>query len=101
MNYFDSPKNQALWDKELASLKGERDRRKVDGYKPHKEAEPEKAAVNPNRRRITLAELEEIERRESGRSAEGKSAKPRRERNMQMQAPVLEDPSYGAMNPGD
>ena len=94
MNYFDSAKNKALWEKELSSLRGERDRRKIEGYKPQKEKEVEKSTEkNPYRRKITLKELEEIEKRESGRTREGKSAKPHRERNKEKQAPELEAPT--------
>ena len=93
MNYFDSAKNKALWEKELSSLRGERDRRKIEGYKPQREKAAEKEEKNPYRRRITLKELEEIEKRESGRTKEAKSAKPRRERSMEKQAPELQAPS--------
>ena len=44
MNYFDSAKNKALWEKELSSLRGERDRRKIEGYKPQREKAAEKEA---------------------------------------------------------
>ena len=90
MNYFDSAKNKALWEKELSSLRGERDRRKAEGYKPQKEKKEDTAEKNPYRRRSTLKELEEIEKRESGRTREAKAAKPRRERNKELQAPQLE-----------
>ena len=94
MGYFDSAKNKALWEKELSSLRGERDRRKIEGYKPQKEKEAEKAVEkNPYRRKITLKELEEIEKRESGRTREAKTAKPHRERGMEKQAPQLEAPT--------
>ncbi len=58
----------ALWNKELASLDAERERRKEEGYKPEmKTVNGNKGnglkAGNPNVRRITLKELEEIERR--------------------------------------
>ena len=77
MGYFDSPKNKALWEKELESLDAERRRRKEEGYKPHQQKMTsagkslEKAAGNPKVRQITLKMLEEIERqaRQAGRSA--------------------------------
>ncbi|MCR5676294.1 MAG: hypothetical protein K6G16_11350 [Lachnospiraceae bacterium] len=96
MNYFDSAKNKALWEKELTSLRDERDRRKVEGYKPLQEKKAETGEKNPYRRRITLEELIEIERREAGRQKEANTAKPRRERNMEKGAPELEAPNTGA-----
>ncbi len=67
MAYFDSPKNKALWDRELESLDAERARRREEGYKPQIKAAAgpgtrEKQTDNPKVRRITLKELEEIER---------------------------------------
>ncbi|XME01767.1 hypothetical protein QYZ88_013825 [Lachnospiraceae bacterium C1.1] len=69
MAFFDSPKNLALWNKELESLDAEKERRKSEGYRPRqtKEAAPDTEnkrvmGANPKVRRITLKELEEIER---------------------------------------
>ena len=69
MAYFDSPKNRALWDKELENLDAERERRKAEGYKPRHYADAAEAVKqterytdNPKVRRITLKELEDIER---------------------------------------
>jgi len=75
--FFDSPKNMALWNKELASLDAERERRKEEGYRPEMKVidgsgrASRTVGNNPYVRRITLKELEEIERRaraESGGS---------------------------------
>ncbi len=76
MGYFDSPKNKALWERELESLDAERMRRKEEGYKPHQQKafsnvkNSEKATGNPKVRKITLQMLEEIEKqaRQAGRS---------------------------------
>ena len=76
MGYFDSPKNKALWERELESLDAERQRRKEQGYKPHQQKaasdsqNPQKTAANPKVRKITLQMLEEIEKkaREDSRS---------------------------------
>ena len=76
MAYFDSPKNRALWDKELESLDAERERRKEEGYRPGQDTGSRAAgtvrgtasgryADNPKVRRITLKELEDIERQAS------------------------------------
>ncbi len=68
MAFFDSPKNMALWNKELANLDAERERRKKEGYKPEMKVVDGSGRVsrttgnNPHVRRITLKELEEIER---------------------------------------
>ncbi len=67
MAYFDSPKNRAMWERTLAGLRAERERRKATGYAPVSGEEgkaPEPA--NPYRRRISLSELEEIERQSEG-----------------------------------
>ena len=87
--YFDSPKNRALWDKELESLDAERERRKEEGYRPKQAGRSagsaaktaggrDRYADNPKVRRITLKELEEIERRASGRDVSGEKANERR-----------------------
>ena len=34
MSYFDSPKNRAIWERELNGLRAERERRKREGYRP-------------------------------------------------------------------
>ena len=84
MAFFDSPKNRALWNKELESLDAERERRRSEGYKPQREgfrvvmggaADKNMYANNPKVRRINLKELEEIERkaREAEREAAGMS----------------------------
>ena len=66
MGYFDSPKNLAMWNRELAELKREKARRAAEGYHPQKKEEQatKQAEVkenNPHRRRINLAELERID----------------------------------------
>lgn len=92
MAYFDSPKNKALWDKELDSLNAERERRKTEGYKPGQDgfrvikgaeaSRKENTANNPYVRRITLKELEEIEKRarEAEREAAGITDSAQRQR---------------------
>ena len=66
MGYFDSLKNLAMWNRELAELRKEKARRAAEGYRPVKkdETEAKQAEVketNPHRRRINLAELERID----------------------------------------
>lgn len=68
MAYFDSAKNRAMWNRELAELRQEKERRAIEGYKPGKTEEQrtaEKVAKenDPRHRRINLAELERIEAR--------------------------------------
>ena len=67
MSYFDSPKNRAIWERELKALRVEKERRAREGYRPQP-ARPEKAVKpreeNPFRRRVTLAELERAEHEE-------------------------------------
>ena len=70
MAFFDSPKNKALWERELLKLDDERDRRKATGFRPppaHRKGRkavaerPGSASANPYVRRITLKELMQIE----------------------------------------
>ncbi|MBR1471861.1 MAG: hypothetical protein IJ600_09510 [Lachnospiraceae bacterium] len=72
MAYFSSPKNRAMWNRELAELRVEKARRAAEGFKPKTavQAEKEKTAVaakgnDPRHRKINLAELERIEARAS------------------------------------
>ena len=94
MSYFDSNKNKALWEKEMSSLRQEKSRRKAEGYNPKKQAYAvaSKDAVRPGRRRINLAELEQIERNANSAQAEKAAKKPRRQRSKQKEAPVLNAP---------
>ena len=66
MGYFDSPKNMALWERELESLDAERERRRAEGFKPAPKRAAQKRQANSMEkkgvRRITLAMLEEIEK---------------------------------------
>ena len=89
MAYFDSPKNKALWDKELESLDAERERRKAEGYKPQRNGAQAGSGAkgtaldgrdNPRVRRITLKQLEEIERQASGRKPDAGSEHQRARR---------------------
>lgn len=61
MAFFDSPKNRAIWERELKSLRAEKERRAREGYRPQtaegKGNEQEKE--NPFRKRISLSQLEE------------------------------------------
>lgn len=64
MAYFDSPKNRAMWERRLADLRVEKERRKEEGYMPQEQTKQEQVMndSNPFRRRITYAQLEEQER---------------------------------------
>ena len=68
MAYFDSPKNKAIWKKELEGLRVERARREENGFKPEAidRSVTEKTAERPGRRKINLAQLEAIEREAGG-----------------------------------
>lgn len=70
MAYFDSPKNRAMWERELQGLRRERENRIINGYKPGnqgQQADSPRENENPFRRRITLAELEQREVQTLGR----------------------------------
>jgi hypothetical protein len=72
MAYFDSPKNSAKWEKEMASLRAERERRENGGFKPEKARNEESRTAqsvkdkNSRHRPITLKELEAIDARMTG-----------------------------------
>lgn len=67
MAYFDSPKNRAMWEKTMVALRAERERRKAAGYAPVSEGDGKlREPVNPYRKKITLSQLEEIERQAEG-----------------------------------
>lgn len=99
MGYFDSPKNRAMWNRELAELRREKERRAAEGYHPQKreENEMQKAEAketNPNRRRINLAELERIDM-QMGRIRRVK--RPTRSRPLGMENAGMMEPGRPAM----
>ena len=61
MSYFDSPKNKALWNRELEELRLERERRAKTGYAPTRDAAVKSSdgdmRENPSRRLIDFEEL--------------------------------------------
>ena len=61
MAYFDSAKNRALWQKELAGLKQERARRESMGFAAVGKGKAKGAEDRPGRVRITYAQLEKEE----------------------------------------
>lgn len=85
MAYFDSPKNRAIWERELRGLRAEKERRAREGYTPN-EARSKAAQVkkeeNPFRRRTSLKELERQE--QEARKAR-RAARPARQRGMERQ----------------
>ena len=66
MAYFDSPKNRAMWERRMAGLRQEKERRKEMGYEPQqRSANIETAQANPFRKKIGLEKLEQIEQEKS------------------------------------
>lgn len=61
MAYFDSAKNNAMWEKRMAGLREERKRRQETGYVPKEQEQTTTRQDNPFRRRINLEQLEKIE----------------------------------------
>ncbi|MCR5637340.1 MAG: hypothetical protein K6F97_00610 [Lachnospiraceae bacterium] len=68
MAYFDSPKNKAMWNKELAGLRAEKQERAKNGYQARNASKSVNGAAknNPRRRKINLKELERIEMEANG-----------------------------------
>ncbi len=68
MAFFDSPKNKAIWNKEMESLRPERAQRESEGFPPAKKrAEQQRAKLDiPGRKQINLEELQKIASLEQG-----------------------------------
>ncbi len=94
MGYFDSPKNRALWERELSDLEGEKNRRKQEGYVPKYKENAEKQRMpettNPYVRRINLKELEAIEKAAREAAAASGSASEERTRRRTHTAPEIQ-----------
>ncbi|MGP1611596.1 MAG: hypothetical protein ACTTG8_00740 [Catonella sp.] len=58
MSYFDSPKNKAIWERELRELRKEKKKREENGYKPERGEVKAVETNNPFRKKITFLELE-------------------------------------------
>ena len=58
MSYFDSPKNKAIWERELRELRKEKKKREENGYKPERGEVETAKTNNPFRKKITFLELE-------------------------------------------
>lgn len=59
MAYFDSPKNKAMWEKEIARMETERERRKENGYK----VEADDVKKSEDRPLVRLISFEELGRK--------------------------------------
>ncbi len=98
MAYFDSPKNRAIWKKELDALKAEKERRALNGYRPEEAEMHERTQVRtadrPGRRRINLEQLEAIER-EAGGIRRVKRPVRQRSRAKEMESAKLEAQKSG------
>jgi hypothetical protein len=82
MAYFDSEKNKAIWQKHLASLDEERQRRKENGYKPEK-AKAVVADENSVRPGVRVINFEQLVAKEQARSKARKEMARQRQREMQ------------------
>lgn len=61
MRYFDSPKNRALWERELTVLRRRRAQREAGGYEAPVREELQPARENGCRIRVTYEELLKME----------------------------------------
>jgi len=90
MAYFDSEKNKAMWQKRLNDLESERDRRKLEGYKPqpkNKIQTLEKADVKEGVRMISFDEL--VAKEQARTRARREMA---RARQLENQKKMIKDP---------
>lgn len=86
MAYFDSPKNRAIWERELESLRPERARREATGFQPL-EQQVQAAAKEQSRYRkqINLEQLETAMKEKYGTSLK----KPTQAAKAAAKAPVV------------
>lgn len=106
MAYFDSPKNRALWNKEMSILRQERQKRREGVEFPRRPAEglaqvvvpqagrqvsERQAAANPQRIRSSYEELAAEERLATGGERQRETAAPvrSRERDLELQGADL------------
>ena len=61
MRYFDSPKNRAFWEKEMVSLRRQREERASGKVPEQQKACKAQAKENPYRIRVTYEELLKME----------------------------------------
>ncbi len=84
MAYFDSEKNKAMWEKRLSMLEQERNRRKLEGYKPQEArkqaAQGAATEMKPGVRIITYEQL--IAKEEARHNAKVKAARAARQASM-------------------
>lgn len=73
MAHFDSARNRVLWQRELAGLRREREKRQREGYDPSGAGQQREADTRSHVRRVTFRELEEMERESIARTREGRS----------------------------
>lgn len=69
MSFFDSPKNRAIWEREMRTLHAEKERRAMEGYKPEESLRREPQSMNtgnPFRKKISFQELVRQEELEKG-----------------------------------
>ena len=97
MAYFDSPKNRAIWERELKGLRAEKERRAKEVYRPQKGEQEisveSRQEQNPFRKRITLKELEQAEReavqarraRRPQRVREAEAKEPKRQSSIEQE----------------
>ena len=88
MAYFDSEKNRAMWQKRLATLEKERDRRKMNGYRPNDRRSASDMAraaegETPGVRTITFEQL--VAKEEQRHKEHVRLARAARQREMQLQ----------------
>ena len=96
MAYFDSPKNKAIWEKELGYLKEEKQRRMSGGPANVKESEREvnttqQSLSSSHRVRTSFAELlkEETLSVQKGRSGRSRAVSMQEKTNEKVQEAVL------------
>ena len=97
MAHFDSARNRVLWQRELEGLRREREMRQREGYEPSGTEAGRKPGIPSQVRRVTFAELEQMERESAARSLEGRG----RQRDMTEARMSRRDMAGGQMRQQD
>lgn len=97
MAYFDSPKNKAMWERELNSLRAEKERRangEYPGANRMNEEAKEASMSNPNRVKISYKELlREENQANKAKHAERRAREKSRQIDMHLNNPTKGGPS--------
>lgn len=85
MRYFDSPKNKAFWEKEMAGLRKKRAEREAGGFPEQSSRQQPDRENSPVRIRVTYEELLKMEAEAMGAVREQRRKRPVKEKEKSME----------------